>query len=70
MPKDMVRFVGEMSPELADRFEEMVESEHASKSDIFRKALFLMSVAIDSKKKGYCIAVVDRNGQKVSDIIL
>ena len=70
MSKEMVRFVGEMSPDLAHKFDEMVESEHTSKSDIFRKALFLMHVAIESKKKGNQIAVVDREGHKVSDIIL
>lgn len=70
MAKEMIRFVGEMSPELANKFDEMVESEHASKSDIFRKSLFLMSVAIESKKNGCRLAVVDKEGKKVSDIIL
>ncbi len=66
----MVRFSVEMSPELASKFEEMSEIEHTSKSDIFRKALFLMHVAIDSKRGGNKIAVVDKSGHKVSDIIL
>lgn len=70
MGKDMVRFSVEMSPELANKFEEMSEIEHTSKSDIFRKALFLMHVAIDSKREGNKLAVVDKNGHKVSDIIL
>lgn len=70
MNKEMVRFSVEMSPELANKFEEMSESEHTSKSDIFRKALFLMHVAIDSKRGGNKLAVVDKSGHKVSDIIL
>ena len=70
MSKDMVRFSVEMSPELASKFEEMSEIEHTSKSDIFRKALFLMHVAIDSKREGNKLAVVDKSGHKVSDIIL
>ena len=70
MSKDMVRFAVEMSPELAGKLEEMSEIEHTSKSDIFRKALFLMHVAINSKRRGNAIAVVDQSGHKVSDIIL
>ncbi|MCC2667258.1 MAG: hypothetical protein K0R24_2092 [Gammaproteobacteria bacterium] len=67
---NMVRYSVELSPELAEKFEEMAKQEHASRSDIFRKALFLMHVAINSKKKGREIAVVDQSGYKVSDIIL
>lgn len=67
---DMVRFSVEMSPELANKFEEMSEIEHTSKSDIFRKALFLMHVAIDSKRKGNKIAVVDQSNHKIGDIYL
>lgn len=70
MNKNMIRFAVEMSPELADKFEEMSEIEHTSKSDIFRKALFLMHVAIKSKQKGNELAVVDKNGNKVGEIIL
>ncbi len=68
--KDMVRFAVEMSPELAEKLEEMSEIEHTSKSDIFRKALFLMHVAINSKRKGNELAVVNSAGYKVGDIIL
>lgn len=70
MNKNMIRYSVEMSPELSDKFEEMSKAEHSSKSDIFRKALFLMHVAIDSKKEGNKLAVVDKKGQKISDIIL
>lgn len=70
MAKEMVRFAGEMSSDIAQKFDDMVKSQHSSNSDIFRKALFLMYVAIESKKKGNSIAVVDKNGRKVSDIIL
>lgn len=70
MGKKMIRFAVEMSPELANKFEEMAEIEHASKSDIFRKALFLMHVAIKSRQKGNELAVVDKTGHKVGDIIL
>lgn len=67
---NMIRYSVELSPELAEKFEEMAKQEHASRSDIFRKALFLMHVAINSKKRGRELAVVDQSGHKVGDIIL
>lgn len=66
----MVRYSVELSPELAEKFEEMSEIEHTSKSDILRKALFLMHVAIKSRRNGRELAVVDKAGHKVGDIIL
>jgi len=70
MAKDMVRFAVDMSPELAGKIEEMAELSHTSESDIFRQAIFLMHVALDSKIKGNQLAVVDNKGHKVGDIIL
>lgn len=68
--KEMVRFNLEMSPKMADFLEEMANIEHASKKDILLKALFLMDIAIKSKAKGNELAVVDKAGHKISDIIL
>lgn len=67
--KDMVRFSLNVSPELADKIEQMSEKAHTTKSDILRKAIFLMDIAIDSKEHGNKLAVVNPQGQKVSEII-
>lgn len=67
---EMVRFNLEMSPKVADKLEQMSKSEHTSKKDILLKALFLLDIAIKSKEKGNEVAVIDKSGHKISDIIL
>ena len=65
----VVRMSLNISPELNDKLERMSEESHTSKSDILRKAIFLMDLAIDSKKHGNKLAVVNSEGQKVTDIV-
>jgi len=66
---NVVRMSLNISPELAEKLEKMSEESHSSKSDILRKAIFLMDIAIDSKKEGNQLAVVNKDGQKVSGIL-
>lgn len=68
MSKD-VRFALSVSPELAQRLEDMAKQEHTTKSEIIRKALAVMTIALDNKKVGNRLAVVDKSGSKVSDIL-
>ena len=67
--KDMVRFAVAISPELAKKLEHMADETHTSKSDILRKALLIMDIAIDNKKQGNRLALVNKEGQKVSEIL-
>lgn len=69
MNRKKIRFKIEMSPELDKRLDEMSESEHTTKSAIMRKALLLMILALENKKKGNKLAFVDKNDNKVSDIL-
>ena len=66
---NVVRMSLNISPELAEKLEKMSEESHTSKSDVLRKAIFLMDIAIDSKKEGNQLAVVNKDGQKVSGIL-
>lgn len=66
---NVVRMSLNISPELAEKLEKMSEESHSSKSDVLRKAIYLMDIAIDSKKEGNQLAVVNKNGQKVSGIL-
>ena len=66
---NVVRMSLNISPELAEKLEKMSEESHSSKSDVLRKAIFLMDIAIDSKKEGNQLAVVNKDGQKVSGIL-
>lgn len=66
---NVVRMSLNISPELAEKLEKMSEESHSSKSDVLRKAIFLMDIAIGSKKEGNQLAVVNKDGQKVSGIL-
>lgn len=65
----VVRMSLNMSPELNEKLEEMSNGAHATKTDILKKAIFLMYIAMDSKKKGNQVAIVDSKGRKVSEIL-
>jgi predicted transcriptional regulator len=69
MRSEALKMSVHLSPELSKKLEKMSEESHSSKSDVLRKAIFLMDVAIDSKKHGNKLAVVDQKGHKVSEII-
>ena len=58
-----------VSPEMNDIIEEMSEEMHASKSDVLRKSIALMKVALDNKKKGYNIGVVNKDKQLINEIV-
>jgi predicted transcriptional regulator len=66
---DMVRFSVKIAPEMAQKLETMAKDTHSSKSDILRKALLIMDIAIDNKKRGIKLALVNNEGQKVSEIV-
>ena len=65
----VVRLSLNMSPELNDKLEKMSIESHATKTDILKKAIFLMDIAMESKKEGNQVAIVNKKGQKVSEIL-
>lgn len=65
----VVRMSLNMSPELSEMLEVMSSKAHATKTDIVKKAIFLMKIAMDSKEKGNQVAVVDKKGHKISEIL-
>jgi predicted transcriptional regulator len=48
----------EVSDDLNQTLERLAESTHASKSDVLRRAISLMEVAVDAKKQGQSLGVV------------
>ena len=69
MGNEVVRFALSISPGLAEKIEEMATSQHTTKSDIIRKSIALMSIAIENKALGNSIIVVDKNDKKVAGIL-
>jgi predicted DNA-binding protein len=69
MSKATVKMSLHLSPETNDRLEKLCEDNHLTKSDLLRKSLALMEVALKYKKKGNHLIVVDEKDHKVSEII-
>ena len=58
-----------LAPETHDILEKICEENHLTKSDLLRRSLALMEVALRYKKKGGHLIVVDDNDRKISEII-
>ncbi len=65
----MVKMSLHISSELNDELEKMSEEAHASKSDILRKSIALMKVALDNKKAGRKLGVLNENRELVNEIV-
>lgn len=57
-----------MSPELNAKLEKMSADSHTDKTDILKKAIFLLDIAMDNTKRGNKIAILDQENHKVGDI--
>lgn len=58
-----------LSPETNDTLEQLSEDNHMTKSELLRKALALIEVALKNKEKGNHLIIVDKNDEKVSEIV-
>ena len=58
--RERVRFSLDLTPEMNELLEEMVEDLGASnKSEVLRKAIALMKVATDAKEQGHTLYIAD-----------
>lgn len=64
-----VRLSLDVSSEVNDTLDEMAEKLHASKSDVLRKSIALMEVAIREKGRGNHLGVVDKNQKILKEIV-
>lgn len=55
-----VRLSLDVSPELNQLLEELARETHSTKSDVLRKAIALMDVAVEAKARGQHLIVSDR----------
>lgn len=58
-----------LSPETNEILEKMCEDNHLTKSDLLRRSLALMQVALKNKKNGNHLVVVNEQGEKQGEII-
>ncbi len=67
--KATVKMSLHLSPETNDTLEQLSEDNHMTKSELLRKALALIEVALKNKEKGNHLIIVDKNDKKVSEIL-
>ena len=66
---DKVRVSLDVSPELFAKLQAMAHDMRGTKSDVLRKALALLDVAIDARKRGKKIGIADSSDQLTTEII-
>jgi len=58
-----------LPPEANALLEEMSEMGHTSKSDVLRKSIALMKVALESKQQGNHLVVMNNKNEPVKEIV-
>jgi len=69
MAQRNVRLSLDVSTELNESLDDMAEKLHASKSDILRKSIALMEVAVEEKGRGHHLGVFDDEQRVIKQII-
>jgi predicted transcriptional regulator len=67
--KNTVRVSLEMSEELNQKLEEMADLTHNSKSELLRKAIALMELAIDAKRAGKKFGIAEKDQILSTEIV-
>lgn len=67
--KEKVRLSLDISRELNDLLEQLATTTGGTKSDVLRKAIALMEVAIDGKRRGLKLGLADKDQQLTTEII-
>ena len=70
MSKKQIRLSLDVSPELNNVLDEMAEKTHSStKSEVLRKSIALMEVAVQEKERGNHLVVVDKDQKILKEIV-
>lgn len=64
-----IRLSLDVSPELNETLESLAEATHGTKSDVLRKAIALMEIAVDAKRDGLKLGVVEKDQRVATEII-
>lgn len=64
-----VRLNVNITDELNQRLDQMAEKSGSSKSDLLRKAIVLMDLAVNENAKGNVLAVTDKNHHVLREIV-
>lgn len=64
-----VRLSLELSPQLNQTLEDLAAKSHGTKSDVLRRAIALMAVAIQAKSEGKKFGVADKDQELATEIV-
>lgn len=68
MSKKPIRLSLDVSEELNSVLDDMAEKTHSSKSEVLRKSIALMKVAVDETEKGNHVGII-KNQQVIKEIV-
>lgn len=69
MSEKSIRLSLEVSPQLNATLEELAEKTHGSKSDVLRRAIALMEVAVHAKEEGKKFGVANKDQELATEIV-
>ena len=69
MATKSIRLSLDVSPELNEALEQLAQATHGSKSDVLRKAVVLMEVAVRARREGKRFGIAEP-GEKLSTEIV
>jgi predicted transcriptional regulator len=69
MSSKQIRLSLDVSQELNFVLDEMAEKSHASKSELLKKSIALMEVALQEKEKGNHLSVVSKDQRIIKEIV-
>lgn len=69
MAKPSVKLSLHLSPDTNNMIERLCEEGHMTKSELLRKSIALIEVALDNKKEGNSLVIQSKDGKKIKEII-
>lgn len=66
---DQIKFSLEVSPEFYTTLQNLSSETHVSESDVLRKALALLKIAVEAEKRGQKIGIVEKDQPVISKIV-
>lgn len=69
MIRKSVRLSLDVSRELNDSLDKMAEETHSSKSEVLRRSIILMDLAVQEKMAGNHLSVVNKNKKVIKEIV-
>jgi predicted transcriptional regulator len=64
-----IRLSLDVSPEVNKILDQMATASHSTKSDVLRKSIALMEVALEEKGKGNHLGVIGKDQRVVKEIV-